>query len=105
MMTNTKKRLHVSKLEPIAQDVTRQALQLALSEGKVWITPEQDENLTLGTFIKDDICVFELYIATDPHRDGLIVSRVVVDRYSGEVIGKVEVYLPPVLERELPHRV
>ena len=101
-MTQNKKRFGVAALEPVARDATRKALEQALAKGYSWITPEQDEVLTLGTFPKDDRCIFELYIAIDPPKDALVVSRASVDRYTGELIGEVEVYLPPVPATELP---
>lgn len=58
IMPEKKKRLHVCKLEGIARNATQNALREAISEGKSWITAEQKKNLTLGTFIEDDICVF-----------------------------------------------
>ncbi|EHO5066531.1 hypothetical protein PL246_23465 [Salmonella enterica] len=102
MMSKKKKRLHVSKLEPIARDATRNALSKALADGKEWLTVEQLRHITLGTFITDDICVFDLYIAADKPSDGRIISRAIVDRYTGNLIKAVDVFLPPVLESELP---
>ena len=102
MMTKKKKRLDVSFLESIARDATRKAFEKALAEGCSWITPEQEENLTLGTRIGDDTCIFLLYISNDNPKYTLFISRVVVDRYTAEVIGKVQVYLPPVLNSALP---
>ncbi|EIX6435702.1 hypothetical protein MKU92_004736 [Salmonella enterica] len=102
IMPDKKKRLHVSKLENIARDATRNALRKAISEGKSWITPEQNNNLTLGIFIEDDICTFELYIAADKPSEGLIISRAIIDRYTGTLTGDVEVFLPPILESQLP---
>ena len=103
-MPQKKKRFYESDLEPIAREATKKALQQAISEGRSWITPEQEENLTLGYGPARDgnKCGFELYIAKEPPKDGLIVSRVFVDRYTGELIGGVEVYLPPVPATELP---
>ena len=101
-MSQKKKRFGVSALEPVAREATRKAFEKALTEGRSWITPEQEENLTLGKGVTDDRCGFELYIAKDPPRDGLIVSSVFVDRYTGELIGEVEVYLPPVPATDLP---
>ncbi len=101
MTAQKKKRFNESELEPVARDATRKALEQALAEGYSWISPEQDEKLTLGTFIEDDRCIFALYIAGERPRDGLIVSKVAVERYTGELSGEVDVYLPPIPATEL----
>ena len=104
MVNQKRKRLSVSALEPVAREATRKALEHALAEGRPPISPEQDEKLTLGTFIEDDRCVFELYIVGERPKDALIISRAFVDRYTGRLIGEVETYLPPVLDTDLPER-
>jgi hypothetical protein len=104
MVNQKKKRFSDSALEPIARDATKKALEKALAEGHPWISPEQDKNLTLGygPDFEGDVCGFELYIATDPPKNALIISRAFVDRYTAKLIGEVEVYLPPVPATELP---
>lgn len=91
-----KKRLHLSVLEEVARNATRTAFKEALANGKTWLNADQIKHLTLGASIKDDVCIFFLYIAKEKPADGLIVSKAVIDRYSATLLNEVDVFLPPV---------
>lgn len=94
-----KKRFDFSELEEVAQKATRDAFTKAKAEGKQWITQEQEDNLTLGMEHegKDlEVSIFELYISAQRPSDALIVSRVKIDSYTKELIGDVDIYLPPI---------
>lgn len=97
-MTSKKgqKRLHLSVLEEAVRNATRIAFKEALANGKTWLNADQIKNLTLGTIIEDDVCIFFLYIAREKPADGLIVSKAIIDRYCAKLLNKVDVFLPPV---------
>lgn len=100
-----KERLKVSDLESVAQVAIKAAFQQALAQGGSWLTAQQEAKIFREVLIEDDKCTFE--VCTQPEnvkensRDPLIVARTVIDRYTGEIVGTVDVYLPPVLASDL----
>ena len=81
-------KLSLEKMECIAKEATRSALM-----GYTKPSPEEEENLTLGTEINDREGIFELYIAGSRPEDAKVISCATVNRMTGEVA--VEVFLSP----------
>jgi hypothetical protein len=95
-----RKRLNVGDLNPVAQKAIKVAIHEALAKGYPDLTDDQKTNLYREMSVKDDVYIVDLCTppenATWDSKEALIVARATVDRYSGEIVGNVEVFLPPV---------
>jgi hypothetical protein len=78
---NRRKKIKLAVLKESARLATRAALSAYPPLPVGW-----DKDLTLGTFWKDDLVVFELYLARDKPEDAIVLTTAEVDLYSGEVI-------------------
>lgn len=78
----------------IALDVLTEKARVAVREALMYLpsVPEHlRENLVVGTEFSGDDRIFELYVATDPPEDAIVLARVKVDSRTGAV-GPVEVF-------------
>ena len=73
------KRIPLDVLQETARIATREQLSH-------WTDLGKQENLTLGTLWRDDLVVFELYIAGERSSDALVLTEVQVHAYSGELV-------------------
>ena len=78
----------------IALDVLTEKARVAVREALMQWRPFPQhfrENLVVGTEFLGDDRIFELYVATDPPEDAIVLARVKVNSRTGAV-GTVEVF-------------
>lgn len=81
-----RKRKSLEELQEIARKLTQDIL------GDYIIPEEILPNLTLGVLFRGDDRVFELYVPGEKPQDGKVITRVVVNSYTGNA-SPVEVFL------------
>jgi hypothetical protein len=72
-----------------AQEIAHDAIKSSLE--KYSLSSELKSQLVLGSFIDQDLYVFELYIPNEVPENATVITRTEVDPFSGQT--KVQVFL------------